>query len=64
VGQCDTTAQGVCTEQPVECPVTTAEVCGCDGITYRNACFASAAGVSVFAEGPCAPAVEKKKKKK
>ena len=28
-------------------------MCGCDGISYDNACLAHAAGSSVQAKGPC-----------
>lgn len=28
-------------------------VCGCDGITYSNACEAGKAGVTEFSEGKC-----------
>lgn len=28
-------------------------VCGCDGVTYRNSCFAEWATVLQWAEGPC-----------
>jgi hypothetical protein len=28
-------------------------VCGCDGTTYSNTCFAGKAGVTVWAEGEC-----------
>lgn len=28
-------------------------VCGCDGVTYSNSCFAGIAGVTQFEEGEC-----------
>jgi hypothetical protein len=28
-------------------------VCGCDGLTYGNACYAFCAGVQVVSNGPC-----------
>jgi len=46
---------GACQPQPEVCPEIFAPVCGCDGTTYDNACFANAAGVSVEFEEPCAP---------
>ena len=28
-------------------------VCGCDGITYGNACMAGCVGIKIIAKGPC-----------
>jgi hypothetical protein len=53
-GACDTTTHiGRCTEIPVVCPLVFDPVCGCDGVTYDNACFAAEAEVSIDHVGPC-----------
>lgn len=44
---------GVCAEMTQLCPKIFAPICGCDGVTYSNACMAAGAGVSVAAEGAC-----------
>jgi hypothetical protein len=46
-------AQGKCQPTPGACTQEIAEVCGCDGTTYGNACMAHAAGVSVYQPGKC-----------
>ncbi|HEV7506167.1 MAG TPA: Kazal-type serine protease inhibitor domain-containing protein [Thermoanaerobaculia bacterium] len=51
VGDCK--GKGKCTAQPDVCTDEFKPVCGCNGKTYSNACFAAAAGVNVAAEGAC-----------
>jgi hypothetical protein len=44
---------GVCKRRPDVCADIYAPVCGCDGKTYGNECYAESAGVSVAAQGAC-----------
>jgi hypothetical protein len=44
---------GTCEPRPERCDDFGATVCGCDGRSYENACWAAMAGVSVAFLGPC-----------
>lgn len=44
---------GVCVNRPQLCYTFHAPVCGCNGETYDNSCFAWQAGTSVAARGEC-----------
>ncbi len=50
-GQCGGTGQ--CAKRPRYCYMTVMPVCGCDGKTYTNACFAASAGQTVAYKGKC-----------
>lgn len=51
-GVCDDQL-GLCILRPDACPANVDPVCGCDDVTYSNACEAAAAGVSVASQGEC-----------
>lgn len=46
---------GQCAKKPEACTRIYAPVCGCDSVTYGNACMAASAGFSVAAPGECKP---------
>lgn len=50
-GQAD--AQSTCQTRPMICTFDYTPVCGCDNVTYSNACHANAAGVGVYSTGAC-----------
>ncbi len=53
-GSCgDSGDEGVCSEVPEACIELYQPVCGCDGQTYSNSCFAEMNRRSVRSEGEC-----------
>jgi len=51
----DCGGEGLCSEFPYVCPDIWDPVCGCDGETYDNSCYAAMAGVNVDFSGECPP---------
>lgn len=51
IGNCD--GKGQCVLTPAVCPEVWAPVCGCDGVTYSNACDAAQSGVNIQWAGEC-----------
>lgn len=53
VGQCG--GVGECAIVVTMCPATFDPMCGCDGVTYDNPCFAQRARASIDYAGTCVP---------
>lgn len=53
IGMCR--GAGQCVVRPQACPLVFDPVCGCDGQTYGNTCFAAMAGTRVESLGECPP---------
>jgi hypothetical protein len=47
--------RGACAAVPAGCTFIKAPVCGCNGVTYENACWALFDDVAIASQGACAP---------
>jgi hypothetical protein len=59
LGQCE--GPGECVDRlgdEIQCFDVWIPVCGCDGQTYSNGCYAAKAAVSIDYEGECGPGIE------
>jgi hypothetical protein len=54
IAACGDNGEGTCEPLEAACAQDFTPVCGCDGMTYANACMANAAGESVATLGECA----------
>lgn len=48
-----TDGSSICQPRPEVCDLSYDPVCGCDGMTYSNACVANAAGAGLYAYAAC-----------
>lgn len=56
VGTCSNAGpRGFCQARPELCPMVLMPVCGCDDVTYTNACEATRAGMNIKYERACGP---------
>jgi hypothetical protein len=53
----DQSSQSSCLKEPISIDIACLEiyepVCGCDGFTYSNTCYATISGVLSWTEGEC-----------
>ena len=52
-GSCS--GEGTCTALPISCTNVYNPVCGCNGTTYPNSCYAARADMGIYSSGACPP---------